>query len=381
MNLNKIKKGVVLLISYPLYPISLLIPKIKTKWLFGSFGKFNDNSRYLFEYCVENEKEISSYWVAKNRQEYLFVRKSGLPVIYKYSLVGLFHLLTSKVYIYSSYVNNISYFSSGGKLLVNLWHGIPLKKVEFDISTPPLVKYFNNANFMMKALYPHHHKREDLLLCPGEYLYNNIFRTAFRADIKKIINADYPRFSFIKKNINQISNEVLTITYAPTWRDNNPDFIEEKMELFSELDKLAENKKFNFNIKLHSNSNLDRVVFTRFKNINIIDNTVDPIELLLATDCLITDYSSIYFDFLFLNKPIIFFQYDSDKYFKNRECYSNKISELPGYICSNDLELIKLLSSGVDGNKHKAERENLIRLITSKNDNKYIINKIKERAL
>lgn len=74
MNLNKVKKGLVLLISYPLYPLSFLFPSNKKKWLFGSFGKFNDNSRYLFEYCITNERDINCFWVAKNKSEFNFVK-------------------------------------------------------------------------------------------------------------------------------------------------------------------------------------------------------------------------------------------------------------------------------------------------------------------
>ncbi|PHM38548.1 CDP-glycerol glycerophosphotransferase family protein [Xenorhabdus innexi] len=378
MNLNKLKKGLILLISYPIYPISFLFPSSKKKWLFGSFGEFNDNSRYLFEYCVKNEKKLNCYWLAKNRSEFSLVKEMGYPVIYKYSLLGLFHLLTSKVYIYSSYVNNLSYFTSGKKTLVNLWHGIPLKKIEFDIATPPLNSYFKDANLCMKILYPHYHKRENLLLCPGEYLYKNIFYSAFRKSKNKIIDANYPRVSFLKDKKNNSKNKVFTITYTPTWRDDNPHFINDKIDLLHEIDKLAELKKFQFNLKLHSNSKFNPKTFKNFKNITIIDNKIDPMDLLLSTDCLITDYSSIYLDFLVLDRPIVFFQYDKNHYLKNRELYEYKINVLPGYVCLSDIDLINVLSSKICKTTHKKERADLLELISSKNDNSYIINKIKD---
>lgn len=379
MKIDKIVKGIILLISYPIYPISFLFPKNKKKWLFGSFGKFNDNSRYLFEHCIENEKNINVYWVSKNKNEYNYVRELKLPTIYKYSLSGLFHLLTSKVYIYSSYVNNVSFFTSGNTVLVNLWHGIPLKKIEFDIETPPLNKYFKDASLPMKILYPHHHKREKLLLCPGDYLPDVVFKSAFRKESHDIIDANYPRTSLLRNNSAKQKVEVTNITYAPTWRDNNPSFIKDKLSLLREIDKIAEMNKFKFNIKLHPNSILSHEMFSEFNNINLIDNKIDPIDLLLATDCLITDYSSIYFDFLHLNRPIIFFQYDKNDYFKNRELYSNDLCSLPGYICQDDNDLIQLLSTDISPIIHEKERESLLRLISSKNNSDYIVKRIKER--
>lgn len=379
MNLNKVKKGLVLLISYPLYPLSFLFPSNKKKWLFGSFGKFNDNSRYLFEYCITNERDINCFWVAKNKSEFNFVKNMGYPVFYKYSINGLIHLLTSGIYIYSSYLNNLSYFTSGRKTLVNLWHGIPLKKIEFDICTPPLNHYFKDANIWMKILYPHHHKREDLLLCPGEYLYNHIFKSAFRKTIDCIIDANYPRVSFLREiEHNNIKNKIYNITYTPTWRDDNPSFIEEKIDLLNQIDKLAELNNFQFNLKLHANSKFDKNKFNNFKNIKIIDNKIDPMDLLLITDCLITDYSSIYLDFLILDRPIIFFQYDKLQYLENRELYEYNINVLPGDICLNDRELIEILSSPINGIKYKKERADLFNLISSKNGNKHIVNKIKD---
>lgn len=382
MKPNKILKGILLLAVYPLYPISFFFPRDKKKWLFGSFGKFNDNSRYLFEYCMENATEINSYWVAKNKSEYLYVKQKGYPVLYKYSILGLYHLLTAKVYIYSSYVNNINFFTSGNALLINLWHGIPLKKIEFDISTTPLNKYFKDANWIMKMMYPHHHKRETLLLCPGEYLYSEIFQSAFKKNKNSIIDANYPRISFIKDKIkqeNKYSNEKFSITYTPTWRDNDPNFIENKLDLLDKIDKIAEMKNFRFNIKLHSNSIFNPDIFLKFKNIHVVDNKIDPIELLLNTDCLITDYSSIYFDFLFLNRPIVFFQYDKGDYLKNRELYRCKINNLPGDICENDAELIHLLSTNIDSKKYENERHALIKLISSHNNSDYIVKKIKDK--
>ena len=101
-------------------------------------------------------------------------------------------------------------------------------------------------------------------------------------------------------------------------------------------------------------------------------------DLLLITDCLITDYSSIYLDFLILDRPIIFFQYDKLQYLENRELYEYNINVLPGDICLNDRELIEILSSPINGIKYKKERADLFNLISSKNGNKHIVNKIKD---
>ncbi|MBS9436682.1 hypothetical protein EAE91_05660 [Photorhabdus noenieputensis] len=375
---RKLYSGLLLLIQYPFYPISFLFYRNKNRWIFGSYGIYNDNSRYLFEYCNKHCPEIRAIWIGKNRYSILPIIKDGYEAYTKYSLKGLYYQLTSKVYIYSSYVNNINFFTSGNTLLVNLWHGIPLKKIEFDINTLPLSKYFKNATFITKILYPQYHKKPDLLLSPGEFVYNYSFKTAFKLPKENIIFANYPRVNNLinRKNV----NKEFYFLYTPTWRDDDHDFLCNKLELLEKINEFCNKRKCKFLLKLHANTNMNNAEIGNLNRIEIVNNKTDPNEVLSKADCLITDYSSIYFDYLYLNRPIIFFTYDEDSYSKNRELYNLPENIRPGPIVREDDALLSLFKNILDGkDDFKIARNNIKKLFSSSENDDFIIQRIREK--
>ncbi|EHY5574492.1 CDP-glycerol glycerophosphotransferase family protein, partial [Escherichia coli] len=102
----------------------------------------------------------------------------------------------AKVYIYSNYVSTINFYTSAGAVLVNLWHGTPLKKIEYDISKSPLFNYFKGASFIIKILMPEKHKKCNFILAPSQFVYDYSFKSAFRVyDMQYAIIADPPRIS------------------------------------------------------------------------------------------------------------------------------------------------------------------------------------------
>lgn len=356
------------------------MPRNNKVWAFGSFGVFNDNSKYLFLYC-QNVNGIKPVWISRNKESVKLARKHGLSYYYL-SPMGIYYSFKAGVYIYSSYLSDINYYTSKGCCRVNLWHGIPLKKIEFDINSLPLVSIFKKASRLKRFIYAAQHARPDLVLSPSEYVSDYSFSSAFRINKKNIIHARYPRVTeLIECSPMMFDREYQKIfLYAPTWRDNGKDFINESGIDFSILDEWLQTNNSLLLLKLHPSTKI-KFNFSLFNNIKIVDNQIDPITVMKTADCLITDYSSIYFDYLYLNRPIIFFCFDLDFYMKNREMYFEYYDVTPGLISPDLNSLYQCLDNIINNNDaynaHRIECYN--KFVLKEQGNDVIINAIKEK--
>lgn len=369
-------------LNYILYFISGLIKKNCNIWVFGSYGVFNDNSSYLFRYIQENPSfGIRAIWISKNKISVSEAKYFG-ESYYAFSLKGLYFCLKSKVYVFSAYVSDINFFTSRKSLKVNLWHGIPLKKIEFDITTKPLIYRFRKASFLRKIATPEAHTKPDLLLSPSEYVADYSFKSAFRVNNSNIIIAEYPRVNYLKecKALVQFSAYKKVFLYAPTWRDDSRDFIEEARIDLVKLNNLMKENNSIFIFKLHSATRIN-IDLSSFSNLILIDHKLDSISLLKIAHCLITDYSSIYFDYLCLDRPIIHFCFDLDSYLKNREMYLDYNDSVAGAKVSSFEELLYEIEYIINNNdRYSNLRKNTSRIfLSNRNDNRYIIEKIIEK--
>lgn len=357
------------LIGYPIYWLSGFFVRNKKVWVFGSYGIFNDNSKYLYQFVSNNPQyNIRAIWISRNRTSVLEAKEYG-EAYWLYSFNGIYYSLFAGAYIFSSYINDINFFLSRKVYKVNLWHGIPLKKIEFDITTKPLVNLFREANLFYKLIYPHLHIKYDLVLSPSKFVADYSFKSAFKlSGDNNIVIAPYPRliYSLGQRLIFDIdfSRYNKVFFYAPTWRD-----YDKTDSRFGVIDfNLLNNLMMQYNslliIKFHAATNYKREAFEGFSFIKVIDNDLDPMDILSSVDVLITDYSSIYFDFLYLTKAekiIVYFPFDLDEYLVGREMYFSYSDVTPGpkIISFDDLLAILnkiLLDDYVDDYKEDRRR-------------------------
>lgn len=335
-----LKQFVTSVVKNSLYYFSGFSIRDKNLWVFGSYGVYNDNSRYLFEYVSKNTN-VNAVWISTNRDSLKLARDYGGVAYYKYSLKGIYTCLRASAYIYSNYVSSINYFTCRNASLVNLWHGIALKKIEFDIDSGVLLKKFSGATWLDKFTAPELHVKQ-FVLSPSQYVYESQFKSAFRIDEKSVLFGVYPRIvDLINVEPYLEFKDKFNFVYVPTWRDGGEDFLSKSKIDFEFLDKQLDKIQCRLLIKLHSNSSIELPFAS--ENIRIIDNKIDSNKLLKSADCLITDYSSIFFDFLHLQKPIIFFPFDIQEYSKNRGFYYNYEDLVPGPIAYNFEQLVDLI--------------------------------------
>ncbi len=361
-NLKILIKVLVYPILYLFLGLSYLMPRNKNIWLFGSCYSvlFNDNAKYLYLYVNENCPDVKAIWISSNKNTIRFLRSKNLKAYNKYSVKGIFYALTGKFYFFNGFVGGINTWANGGAVKVHLWHGVPIKKIRFDMQQ--FAPSFTNR-FLYPGLYP---DKNDYVLSTSKKI-TEIFISAFRVDKNKYLELGYPRneilsysedriMNFIEKYESIETKELVqnlkkydkVFVYMPTWRDNGRDFIKESNIDFQLLNKTLQEKNYFLILKLHNLTKLS-VNIHEYGNILRIDNKLDMYPILPFTDCLITDYSSIFFDYKLMNKEVILFPFDKEEYIsKDREMYYDYSLVEENQLVANSFgELVELLKSDV----------------------------------
>ncbi len=359
------------LIIYILNFLGRLIPRSHKIWLYGGFSdRFIDNSKYFFISVNETKKDIRHIWLTNSMQDESFLKEKGFECYQRKSIKGIYFALRAKVYIFSCYPSDVASFSlSGGAYLFNLWHGLPLKKIEYDIKSGVLKKQFypqGVAEFLYTySNQPPFFRNSSSVLCPL-ISFIDIFKSAFKLIDSNICVANYPRtapFSWdepslmahiekyepleMKFLIDRCKQYKKVWIYMPTWRDANPNFINEAIPDFIKLDEICKKNGVLFLMKLHLATNITFDV-TKWENILVVPNHFDVYPLLPFTTTLLTDYSSVFLDYQLLNKKIVFYPYDLEEYLSNsREMYFEYDELAVGYKVYSFSELINLLESEI----------------------------------
>lgn len=320
---------------------SLLNKYIKEDLIFfESFhGKqYSDNPRAIYEYIRKNHPRYKCVWAVKKGFEKPFI-ENGIPYVRRMGIKWLVTMPRAKFWFCNTRLP--SWMVKGDNIYVQTWHGTPLKRLGIDIENVTMPgtntdKY--KENFIKEA------SRWDVLISPNEFS-TRIFRHAFSYE-GKILECGYPRNDIltftdsknkseeIKKKLGIAGNNKV-ILYAPTWRDDQ--YIHKGAYKFE--------NNFPFNDVLDLDENViilvrlhylvvDRVQSENYRN-RVIDvsNYEDISHLYMIADILVSDYSSVMFDYALTRKPMVFFMYDFELYSQEtRGLYLEPFEKLPGII-------------------------------------------------
>ena len=319
-------------------------PIVNNKIIFESFnGEFySDNPKYIYQYLNENYNEDFEFvWVINDKN----VKIPGNPKkVKRLSLKHYKELATSKYWVINTRQSAI-YDKRNSQIMLSTWHGTPLKRLGFDMGNVHL----NNPR--TKESYKIDSAEWKYLISPNRYT-TEILKRSFAYE-GEVLETGYPRNDILHcgtDKANEIKNKLglpsdkKVILYAPTWRDVETyelDNAEYKLKL--DLDKLKESLGDEYIILIRTHylitdnlylGDCDDFAF----NVSQYD---DIAELYLISDILITDYSSVFFDFANLKRPILFYTYDLDEYENElRGFYIDIRNEVPGPLLKTTEEVI-----------------------------------------
>ncbi|KMK77407.1 CDP-glycerol glycerophosphotransferase family protein [Alkalihalobacillus pseudalcaliphilus] len=328
-----------------------LIPVNNNRVIFQSFygNSYACNPRAIYEEMVKQRSDLDAIWVIKDKHtEILGTAKKVKP----FSLMYFYYMASSKFLVNNG--NFPDFFEKkDGMVYLQTWHGTPLKKLGYDIS-PSSASYGENTSpQLMKRV-----KKWDYLIGPNEYT-SEILSRAYDFN-KEVLNVGYPRNDiFYQNNIETKAGEIKrilnippdkkVILYAPTWRDNEKKHepYEFKFDIENFYKKFGD--EYVLLLRLHY---FDAARFHVSGYEDFIYNVTyynDIKELYLISDILITDYSSVMFDYANLNRPIIFFAFDLMRYGSQiRGFYFDFLNEAPGPIVQTEAELLDVIQN-IDG--------------------------------
>ena len=326
----------------PLYWLSYIIPKDRNLWVFGAWSgeRYADNSKYLFEYINKNYSEIRAIWFTRNKDVYKLVKSKGYEVYYGYSLQSVLLGLRAScsIFVQSNLSDCMPFLNNKKTKLVQLWHGIPLKKIGYDDN---LSTHRERRFLLRNIVFPFLKENYSFIIANSNEDEGN-FITAFRNKSVKITG--YPRNDLLFQKVKR--GKFCNIIYLPTLRGNTGD----EIDLFSnfgfdvsKIDDFLLKNHCILNIKMHPVNQPNKEMLEQIKIMNNINFIIekDATEMLMFADILITDYSSVYFDYLLTDKPIIFAPFDYDDYIrKGREFYYNYDEVTPGPKCKDWNEIL-----------------------------------------
>lgn len=339
-----------------LIPVSFIVPKENNIVLIPRFGHFEGNLKYLYLYLSSLDEDINVCFLTHKKALYNELKKHGLNALFYPSLSTIYKLLRTRIIVVdgNEWSENFKFYLLYNTVKIQLWHGTGMKTVGLlNPNKRPLKNNLINNLLVFRDLCFY-----DLLTLSSEYQAEARAKAFRYGDL--LINGLPRNDIFFKAVDNNIGcdNEILRvcrnykengyqiITYAPTWRDGNSG-LSLKLEA---LNVFAENNKLLFVIKLHNKHSVN-LELDRYDHILEYNKDRDVYPLLGITDLLITDYSSIYLDYLLTGKPVVFYPYDYDNYIQSERKLQFDYSAItPGPKCYNQEELLKAVKTiGVEG--------------------------------
>ena len=353
------------LLGCMLFVVSLIWPRDNTLWVFGAkHGEgFADNSKYLYLYTATERSHIQAVWLSRNERVIEQLRSRGYEAYHADSIRGILANLRAGYAFVSHGVADVNKWCCGGATIVSLWHGVGLKTVGWD--------YGLKSDRLIPRLYRHLvwrlFTKPDWVVVTSEAMVEP-FVSAFRLDPERVLVAGYPRndvltgalpgYRFetddIYETCERLHEESTVFIYAPTYREETDQYIHDHLDL-DELDRRLVALDAYLIVKLHPWEEMT-IGDDEFSRIIPMSPQLDVYPLLKHTDALITDYSSIYFDYLLLDNPVIFYPFDLDEYRDSREFYLDYDRVTPGPVATDFEELLAAIEQVVETDTFSAER-------------------------
>jgi len=300
-----------------------------------SGNSYMDNTKYLFEFLNKRSN---------------YNRNKGYNVVYALSLDAIKLLRKARFIFLTHGVYDVLPIDFSPKTeIIMTWHGTVIKDITEDFDAT--YSYKKWVRILKLKSYPNQYI--DYVLTPAKEKYEHeILTSAFKVTSDKILDLGYPRNDVIFNNNLNFKQKLRekygipdnikrVILYAPTFRDAGSLRFPFKNKDLENLNAILEEMDSIFLFKGHAYEK--KINFGELKYINLVRKPSDIQELLIISDLLISDYSSVIFDYLLTMKPIILFPYDLDVYIKGRGLHYDLRDIAPGPIVFEVEKLIETI--------------------------------------
>ena len=360
---RKIFRGILYAYKNMRYKIRRRGKKIDDKMVFfSSFnGKYYTDSPKAIYLYMKNNPEFKDYkfvWAFTEPENYKELEDEHTILVKQNTKKYEEYLAKSKYWIINHRIYDYIY-PKKEQVYVQCWHGTPLKRLGCDLQ-----KTENALNTLNEVKKKWHREAQkvDFVISPSKFTTEKLSSALDLKSVNKedcMIEQGYPRNDFLynyteddvkrikeKIGIDKINKKI--ILYAPTFRDNQHQAgVGYTYKTEVDFDKLQKELQDEYIILFRAHYFVSNSFdFEKYKGFIYNVSDIDDVnETYIVSDILITDYSSVFFDYANLKRPMLFYMYDFEEYKDEMRGFYIDINELPGEITKTEDELIKAIKN------------------------------------
>lgn len=325
------------LVRIPLYLAgrlaTLVIPRTRDEWVFGCAVGIADGALALWDVVAADGHP--AVWLVADDAQARDAAARGIPHVPKNSLRGFWHTARARVVVVTHGFGDANRYAQSGAFLVQLWHGIPLKRIGLDspeTTRPPAVlDRMPGVARVLAWLYRRAVRRIDVIPA-ASHLVRGRLESAFALGDARVPVTGEPRVDVLSRGsadarrraaraeldalVGPIADDARVVLYAPTWRDGEPDPAVPSAAEWAAIDDVLRRRDAVLLVRSHHlgageyapPGDVDRV---RALGSDIV---ADVTPLLPGLDVLVTDYSSLAFDTSLVPLPVVFLAPDVEAY-------------------------------------------------------------------
>lgn len=322
--------------------LGLFIPTNNKLILFNCFGgkKYDDSPKAVYEFLIADKRfaDCEFCWAISDPSG---VTVPGRATVVKADTFKYFvTTLKARVWVTNSSMERGLDFKKKKTFCLNTWHGTPIKVMGDDIKT-------DNQSFKGKVLV-----RADIMCAQSQYDVD-VFSRAFRLPVSSLKITGLPRNDVFDSYTQDeraairaklgIPDDRIVLLYAPTFREYTTGQSNEiVLDIPMDLKKWQADLDNRFTVLFRAHYEVARHMNVEgYPLFTDVSSYPDLNELMIASDALITDYSSVCFDYAIMDKPMYCFAYDYDDYVSNRGMYIDLREEFPGTIHYDEDSLLE----------------------------------------
>ena len=334
------------LAALPLYALgavaSVFVPRLDGHWVFGCGSGIGEGSLALYRYASGANTGLHLTWLARDERDLAAAAALGIPAVLKMSRRGFWLTLRARVAVVTHGFGDVNRFGQRGAVVVQLWHGIPLKLIQLDsaattrISVPVVSAQVRG---LLRRFYRRGYRAIALMPAASELAAARL-ATAFALPTDRIVVTGDPRDDVLSRGgplerartartalgaaLGIALDDSRILLYAPTWRDGEPDPSVPTADEWSRIDTWLRDSGARLVVRPHPNGVGDyESGIAGSDRIHLLSpaRQSDLTPILDAADLLITDYSSVAFDYSLTGGPIFFIAPDEENYTASRGLY------------------------------------------------------------
>ncbi len=336
------------LAALPLYAAGRLVtavtPRSRDEWVFGCGAGIGDGALALWETAIRREGH-RGLWLVSNTREAADAAARGIPFAFKNTLRGFWRTTRARVVVVTHGFGDVNRYAVTGAFVVQLWHGIPLKRIGLDspetLRLPSVIRRLPFAGVLgslLSAMYAGAARRIRVLPAASDLVRGRL-ESAFSLPNERVPVTGEPRVDVLSRGtllarrssaraeVDRVAGPVdpasRLVLYAPTWRDGEIDpAIPTPQEWFALIEVLTRHDAVLL-VRSHPLGAGNYVPPVATERVRPIGSALisDITPVLPGLEALITDYSSLAFDAALVPLPVVYFAPDLEAYERRRGFY------------------------------------------------------------